>query len=240
VAETIETDRDWRAFYDAITEGAGEQELFRQVGRTLGGQPIGPEQITLAAGDTIDALQLGRSDVLLDLCCGNGLVTKRLAAVCQWVYGVDISRGLLWGACQYHAAKNIRYIQAAATELRPAEFDARPPTKACMIFALQHFTSRELEQVLERIRAVAGGPVPVYFADIPDVDHLYDFYNTPERRADFARRRAAGTEAIGTWWNRGHLTEIFAKAGYEVEFRDQSPARYAAHYRFDLLALPIP
>jgi hypothetical protein len=240
VAATIETDRDWRAFYEAIAEGAGEQELFRQVGRTLGGQPTEPEQITLVVGDTIDALRLGRSDVLLDLCCGNGLVTKRLAAVCEWVYGIDFSQGLLWSACQHHAATNIRYMQAAATELHPAEFGARRPTKACMIFALQYFTSCDLEQVLAGIRAVAGRAVPVYFADVPDVDHLYDFYNTPEHRADFARRRAAGTEAIGTWWNRGHLAEILAKAGYHAEFRDQTPARFGAHYRFDLLALPIP
>jgi hypothetical protein len=35
--ETIETNRDWRVFWKSVGERTGRDDLFRQVGRTVGG-----------------------------------------------------------------------------------------------------------------------------------------------------------------------------------------------------------
>ncbi|MBV9150633.1 MAG: hypothetical protein JO204_02525, partial [Alphaproteobacteria bacterium] len=76
MTKTLETTRDWRAYYQTVGE-ADERDLLQQVGRTIGGRPVGAEEIGLVAEEAIDALALCRTDVLLDLCCGNGLVTRR-------------------------------------------------------------------------------------------------------------------------------------------------------------------
>jgi hypothetical protein len=77
----------------------------------------------------------------------------------------------------------------------------------------------------------------LFFTDIPDAGRLRAFYDTPERWAEFERRRAEGTEALGMWWDREHLTRIFEAHGYAVAL-SMDPQRFTAHYRFDLLATP--
>ena len=53
---------------------------------------------------------------------------------------------------------------------------------------------------------------------------------------EFERRRATGTEAIGTWWERDHVVGLIEAAGYAAEIIDPDLDRFTAHYRFDLLA----
>lgn len=196
-------------------------------------------QILLLVEETRAALDLNASDRLLDLCCGNGQVTVLLAANCASSFAVDTSEYLIDVARRYRAMPALQYIHCSVTELTIAQFGGWRPSKICMLAALQHFTVMSLTQLIDALGAITDHLVPLYFADVPDVDHLYDFYNTPERRADYEQRKAAGTEAIGTWWNTRHLVDLFASQGYSAEIRDQDRRRFGAHYRFDLLARPI-
>lgn len=233
---TIESERDWRAHFDANQHRVELGDLFRQVGRTINGNPVSAEEISLVVDAARSALELGDSDCLLDICCGNGLVTEHLAATCIKTYGVDFSEFLIEVARYNNNAPGTTYIHASAIELTSSYFSAGQPTKVCMIAALQHFTVTSLERLLHAIENVAERSAPLFFADIPDVARLYHFYDTPERRADYERRRATGTEAIGTWWDTAHLADILSAHGYDPEIRKQDSRRSGAHYRFDLLA----
>jgi hypothetical protein len=71
--------------------------------------------------------------------------------------------------------------------------------------------------------------------DVPDAARVFAFYDTPERQAEFRRRRAVDDEIIGTWWDRDELAAQLAAHGYEAEFADSPGAPYA-HYRFDVAA----
>ncbi len=239
MAKTIDNKRDWRAHWNAVSEWAEPGEFAKQVKRTICGRPMGDEQITISAEVARSALNLDQSDVLLDLCCGNGLVTVRLAETCRFVYGVDYASDLIELARRHYAAANIRYIHCDAAELTVAQLDGVRPSKIAMIAGLQYFTVANLERLLATIARLTGGAAPMFFSDIPDVDHLYDFYDTPERRAWHAQQEKIGTEPMGTWWSRTDLEQIFHSSGYTADFRDQEPHRYAAYYhRFDLLVQP--
>ena len=72
--ESIENERDWYAYWNAVSERSGPEEFFQQVGRTVGGRPTDPRQIEFAVSAARSALDLNASDCLLDLCCGNGLL----------------------------------------------------------------------------------------------------------------------------------------------------------------------
>ncbi len=139
----------------------------------------------------------------------------------------------------YHAAHNVKYIHIHAEKLTVEYLNNCQPTKICMLSSLQHFSVENLEDLIRTVGTLTGGNAPLFFSDIPDVNHLYDFYNTRERRLDYERRRASGTEAIGTWWSRRHLIDLFASHSYAAEMRDQHSGRANAHYRFDLLARPV-
>ena len=209
-----------------------------QVGYTINGQPIEPTQIDLMERAIQCGLAIDTSDIVLDLCCGNGLITYRIAAVAKRVYGVDFSRSLIEVARHHFTRPNLAYLCRPVTELRPTDLKGDRIGKAYMSSALQHFTRRSTGLLMDTMRMLSEPLFPIYFTNVPDVDHLFDFYNTPERVADYYRGRVAGADPIGTWWNKQDLADLISRYGYVVEIVPQDPARFGAHYRFDLLAKP--
>ena len=125
------------------------------------------------------------------------------------------------------------------TEISATELDGFLPSKIVMCTAIQHFGEDGLRKVMSRIGSLPVKGIPIFFTDVPDVECLDKFYNTPERKADFIRRRDSGTEAIGTWWSKEHLGKILKEFDYAAQFMAQHPCRSTAHYRFDLLAQAI-
>ena len=233
MAGTLPTDRDWRGHWDGGEPLPGEP--LAQVGRTVGGRPIEAAQMDRLVAAIEDALDLRASDVLADLCCGNGLVTVRLAAACAAVVGIDYSRELIAVARRDYGGANITYVERGAHEIGPGDFPAPGLNKVVMNQGLQYFDEAMLRTLLSNIEACAGRGMTLFLTDIPDVDRLGAFYDTPERWAEFERRRATGQEALGSWWSRDHLRGVLEDHGYEVEFR-VDPGRFTAHYRFDGLA----
>ncbi|MBP6546607.1 MAG: class I SAM-dependent methyltransferase [Phenylobacterium sp.] len=233
MAGTIPTDRDWRGHWDA---GAPlPEDALAQVGRTVGGKPIAAEQMDRLTAAIEDALDLQATDVLADLCCGNGLITVRLARLCAAVVGIDYSRELIAVARRDYAASNITYVQRSAEAIGPEDFPPPGLNKVVMNQGLQYFDEAMLRRLLAHIEACAGRGMTLFLTDIPDAALLRAFYDTPERWAEFERRRAAGQEALGTWWSRDDLRAVLEEYGYAVDFR-VDPGRFTAHYRFDLLA----
>ena len=194
-------------------------------------------QICLLVEPVRSALNLRPDDHLLDLCCGNGLVTNALSKHCGLVIGIDYAADLIEMAHRRSAAPNVTYLHGDAAQIVGAGLPSGLPHKVCMNQDLQYFTEVTLRDLLNSLRtARGGGDLAILFTDVPDATRLNNFYDTPERREDFRRRRAARNEAIGGWWSPDHLRTIFKDAGYALEVRPQDAARFAAHYRFDLMA----
>jgi cyclopropane fatty-acyl-phospholipid synthase-like methyltransferase len=240
MAETIDNERDWHAYWNSVNERIPAGDFFRQVDRTVLGRPMDKLQIALVADVARAALDLGPGDRLLDLCCGNGMVTVVLAAACESVYGVDYSRDLIDVARRHHAAPNISYLHRDATELTAAGLGDWQPNKVSMISGIQFFTITKLTRLLAAVAALTDRAAPLFVADVPDVDHIHEFYDTPERWAYYERQRAIGAEPMGTWWNRRDLAEVLLSGGYSTEFMEHKAPRFGAYYhRFDLLARPV-
>jgi SAM-dependent methyltransferase len=180
-------------------------------------------------------LELGPGDVLLDLCCGNGQVTARLAPLCRVVVGADFSQELVATARERNSAANIAYLHRSAEDLHTADFPMGRPSKVCMNSGLQYFTEAAARRLLRMLRGMVADGASIYFSDVPDAVKLGKFYDSPARWAEFERRRAAGTEAIGTWWDRAHLLSLFASNGFACEILEPDQGRVTARYRFDLL-----
>jgi ubiquinone/menaquinone biosynthesis C-methylase UbiE len=233
---TIESGRDWRSHWNTVGQRHASDALFAQVERTIGGQPVAFEQVRLLVQAIREALAFVEHDIALDLCCGNGLLTIELSPFCRSLVAVDYSLELIEVARQHHAAPNIVYLSRAAEELAPADFPDGPPTKICMNAGLQYFTEPQVQKLLETLARITADGATLYFTDVPDAERIFVFYNSPERRAEFERRRAARTEAIGTWWSRPHLEKLFESAGYSVSFVDLDARRSTSHYRYDVLA----
>jgi cyclopropane fatty-acyl-phospholipid synthase-like methyltransferase len=227
---------DWFTYWNR-SDLAGLDPL-RQVGKTINGKPIALEHLDAIVSDIVQRLSLQAKDQVLDLCCGNGLITRRCSLHCGRIVGVDYSRPLIEAAGQNSSDERISYVLADVTALSSTVLDQKFD-KIYMYEALQHLERPAVAQMLRSLRCSASSSAPVLLAGIPDAARIWDFYNTPVRREEYLRRQAAGTEAIGTWWARSELEELAALSGYTVEFWSQNPSLHTAHYRFDVVFRPI-
>lgn len=228
--------KNWAEYWEKMPKRFKEQDFLRQVGKTLGGEVITQEQFKRIVVSLQKNLAIQKDDKILDLCCGNGLITYRLAPLCGSIVGVDYSQPLIKVARKYHGGDGIRYLRASILNLLPERLTpASPFSKIYMYEALQHFSHEELPQILRLAKELAQPGARVFFGSVPDYTRIWNFYNTPERQAEYRQRVAAGQEAIGTWWLPQEIEDAANKAGFTLNWIDQDPDLHTAHYRFDFL-----
>jgi cyclopropane fatty-acyl-phospholipid synthase-like methyltransferase len=81
--------------YEAHARGCAPDDFQRQVMRTPFGKPVSKEQVGLIMQAVMDGLAIAPEDMVLDLCCGNGVITDPIFALCAGGVGVDRSAALI-------------------------------------------------------------------------------------------------------------------------------------------------
>ncbi len=225
---------DWKKHYTELPDKFEETEFLQQVGKTISGQPITQAQFSAQLADIDSALKVNENDVVLDMCCGNGIITAQISKACNSIVGVDFSESLISIAKKYNSLNNEKYYCMSALDSEIKNISTKPFTKIYMYEALQHFEEADLQKLLFLIRDIATSDAIIFFGGIPDNDRIWYFYDTEERRQDYWRRKSEGREAIGTWWNRNYITDVCRLCRFDNVFLDQNPVLYSAHYRFDV------
>ena len=227
------TPEEIAAYYRQRIEEAGDREdshLF-QVGKTVGGVPVSEEVLSTICDAIAAGLDLSFADMVVDLGCGNGLITRRIAARCRFVRGYDLSEELLQIA-RDAAPDNTAFQQSDILDIDVAALDA---CKFFMYEVLQHFEHAAFRALLQRLAERPGG-FALFVGSIPDQERIFAFYDTPDRRAYFFREVVEnGNFHIGTWWYPAHIEAMCRDLGLQVKLCPQNPALHTAHYRFDAL-----
>ena len=203
-----------------------------QVGRTVNKIPINHKKWLFHLNEIEQTLDLGPSDILLDLCAGNGLITMPLSLRCKSVIAVDISSALL----EKIDTKTYPAITVITGDARNVNLPSGVFSKGLMYGALQYFSEREVVGILETIyrSLMQGGSFLV--GDIPDIDRLFVFYNKPVWVRAYFDSVKANTPAVGTWFKKEILLEMAKYVGFSgAAILSQHPDLINSHYRFDLL-----
>ncbi|WP_133152758.1 class I SAM-dependent methyltransferase, partial [Vibrio sp. 10N.261.52.A1] len=88
------------------------ENLLKQVGKTVNGVEVEQSQINLIVDTICSELNLNEQSRVVDLCCGNGLLTVEVARHCNSVIGVDYSINLINVASHVNSGDNITYINS--------------------------------------------------------------------------------------------------------------------------------
>jgi SAM-dependent methyltransferase len=229
---------DWRDFWNSYRKATVESEddLFVEVGKTVGGRPISRAHFRLTIERIAARLRLTPNDRLLELCCGNGLVTRALAPVVAEIEAVDFSKHLIAHARAETKSGKLRYFCADVLEhlATLAESPSFLPTKILLGDALAYFEPATFCAMLTQISCLTNGRFLFLATNIPCDELKWNFYNTPERRERFAenQRQAGNTnDGLGRWWSKEELTRAGAALQLGVIFFDE-PAT-PSDYRID-------
>lgn len=221
----------WRGHFDLNADKFPDQ-LLKQVGKTVNGQEVSEEQVKLIIGAIKDNLKLTSSDAVIDLCCGNGVLTKKISTMVREVLGVDFSINLIQTARNSNRGNNINYVHANIQSLEKSFFQGR--NKIYMYEGMQHLLPGDLEDLLGKLQS-ASGITTIFLGGIPDREKLKVYYDTPEKFEYYLRCEKEGRPHMGYWWLKDEMTAIAADKGFLATHLSQAPSLYTSYYRFDCL-----
>lgn len=224
---------DWKEYFTQRPALFSETEFLKQVHKTVAGQPITPAQFSAQLSDIHNALEFNKDDFVLDMCCGNGIITTEMAKACHAIVGIDFSEPLINIAGKYNKPENTTYYCMSVLDDGVKDIAKKPFTKIYMYEALQHFTEEDVLKLLRLIMDITSPDSATFFGGIPDVDRLWDFYDTEERREEYRIRKKKNQDPIGTWWKKNIFRDVCHKNGFACEILNQNPILHSAHYRFD-------
>ncbi|WP_373502077.1 class I SAM-dependent methyltransferase [Aestuariivirga sp.] len=225
---------DWETFWNEHPSSVGETDFLTQVGHTIGGRPYSDAEFDAMVDSIRMGLGLTQDAALLDVCCGNGVVTARLARHCASVLGIDFSKTLIDIANRHNMYGNLAYLVVDAIALSQADLGGRGPfDRISMYAALQHFAEDSLETLLGGMLRHAKPDAMIFIGGILDASRKLAFLDTPEKRALYEQYRAEGRDRLGTWWDPGRLVSACRGLGLSCAIDQTSPGRPGGHYRFD-------
>lgn len=233
--------KQWQQFWGGYRndKARSEEDLFIQVGKTVARRPIPREMFQYMVRRIVASLQLGQDDHVLDMCCGNGLISFELASVAQQVTGVDFAEHLIGTAQTFKSRPNIRYrvgdVTLPLTDL--VGNTARIPNKLLMNDALAYFEPEALAVIVGNVsRGLEGGAFRFLLTGIPNDELKWNFYDTPERKRRYQENLLAGdgtNDGLGRWWTVAEIETVAAAQGVRVWVENQPEG--ISNYRMDAL-----
>jgi 2-polyprenyl-3-methyl-5-hydroxy-6-metoxy-1,4-benzoquinol methylase len=221
----------WIGFWNEKGKLAGGLE---QVARIGGLGAHGEAQLDRIAEHIAGLLELGANDDLLDVCCGNGLLTSRLAKVCRHAVGADFSPVLIAKAKEDFPSIEFKLVDAMSPDFMKDQhqrFD-----KISLYFSFQYFERVDQgRQVIENlVRCCKPGGL-ILLGDIPDREKFFSYYDSVKKLGRLILQMLRGKNDMGKFWSSEELNVICRDLGMKGEKLVEPASLPYAHYRMDYL-----
>jgi len=180
-------------------------------------------------------LDIKPSDAVLDVCCGNGIITQQIAKKCDSIVGIDQAENLLNVAKRDYKDMNCLYLNCSALEMsqfvKEHSFD-----KIYLQFSFQYFDkNNEGKKVIEGMLRYLKPNGKIFIGDIPNKEKFAIFYNSPVKKLRFFKGKMLNKNEMGKFWKASELDTICKKLNVKGTFLKQPKELPYSHYRFDYL-----
>ena len=228
----------WKTFFQTyrIVEINDDNDLLYQIGATVNGKPITKLQHSEIVNSITTGLELNPKDNVLDLCCGNGIITNDISRIVNKVIGIDGSETYVANARIIKNNHNIIYRCDDVLNFRKY-IVGENINKVLFYASLAYFSKEELINILLNLKQ--ENIEMVYMGSILDKNKKLKFFNTFKRRMHYLFNYLIlkNDLGLGNWWSKKEIIKIAAGQGFKIEIIDQNPILHTAHYRFDVLLI---
>ncbi|MDR0604777.1 MAG: class I SAM-dependent methyltransferase [Bacteroidales bacterium] len=222
----------WKNYWNSISILDG---LQNQVGRRHKKEPIQDDIFKKTLGFIEDNMQFTMDSVLLDLCCGNGLLSIPFSKKVRKVTAVDFSEPLLKVLKNGIEDQHIQNIEIMYGDINTMTFPQEKYSHILIYFALQHFSEQETIFLFEKAYQCLQPNGIFYLGDIPDRSKLWDFANTDEYVNMYFDSVKNATPAIGNWFLSEDLSKLAHYTGFSnCEIIVQPNYQINSRWRFDV------
>ncbi len=216
----------WKNYWNNI---AASSSSFKQVQRDA----INTYQMEEICAHISQTINLKASDMLLDVCCGNGLISSKLAKKCKSVVAVDFSEKLIKAAKKHCQQNNTEYyIEDALTLSDSIQIRC---DKIILYFSFQYFNFHEGVKVIKELKKRLKPGGIIFIGDVPNSSCFWSYYNTFTKRIFYFKQRLFNQPKMGKFWSEKEILVIAERNGLKAEIRTQPKHLPHAHYRFDVI-----
>jgi ubiquinone/menaquinone biosynthesis C-methylase UbiE len=188
---------DWQKYWDKT---AMIDDGLSQVGRNFADSET---SLAKAGERIISLLELKPEDNILDLCCGNGLITNYISQKGFKISGVDLSAKLISRAKQLNGELNFHQMDALSFDLDESF------SKMFIAFSFQYFDSYEKgKQVIENMLRHARPGAMILLTDVPDKSKWADYYNSFIKKVFYFKHKFTGKQSMGKFWSEKELNVL--------------------------------
>lgn len=241
--------KNWREFWKdyrsevipedivRLEENKRRNLLLTQIGKTIQKEPISEVQFRFLIDSIVNNLKLAEEDYVLDLCCGNGLITREIARRVKFVQGLDFSSAMIDVARKVSFAPNIVYRLFDVNKLHEYPLDrGQKFSKVICYEALAYFTPKQFESMLRNLIDLTDPQSMLLFASVLNKKKRGAFFNTFTRKLNYLKMAVTRNDkGLGRWWDPCEAVASARVCGLNAFVFDQPSELHTAHYRFDLL-----
>jgi cyclopropane fatty-acyl-phospholipid synthase-like methyltransferase len=222
----------WKSFWLAHAKDHLNTEPQVQVLRTLNRQPVEPDVFAGIVNSIVTMLEPESTKDLLDLCCGNGVITRELCNEFRAVTAVDLSEEFV----SQISGRETDDITAFAADARAVEFSAKSFDRILLYAGMQYFSESEAADLFMRLRHWIREGGLVVLGDIPDATRRWNFFDSPERESAYFEALRGDKPIVGNWFEPDWLVRLSKHANFKAaEINLQPPSFPYQHYRFDMV-----
>jgi SAM-dependent methyltransferase len=235
---------DYSSFFNLYRNNPvkSDEELIYQVGWSIQNEPL-EKNIILDIVDKISIkLQLKETDTVLDLCCGNGVLTFELSKRVNSVVGIDFTKGYIENANEFKKNNNISYYLGSVNDFKvlvpssQIEELKAGESKILMSYSLGYFDEESLASLLSNLDE-SFEHFKFYITGIPNYeDYKIVFPGFVDQIIFLVSDRIfLKTKGIGRFWKKSELTRIAGKFGFRCDFDNDFKKMPGQSYRFNTL-----
>jgi len=220
----------WVDFWNIYTKNSKAQDEHSQVLRTLNKEPISNDIWEFTLSTIENAIEPKKDDDLLELCCGNGLISRYLSPKVKNITAVDISVELI-NTIDTNKYLNIKAIDS---DIRCLTYDDKSFDKIIIYAGIQYLNYSETIKLFEQIYTWLKPGGILFLGDIPDKDKLWAFYNTLEREAVYFNNTKEEIDVVGTWFEKDFFNKLGDFIGFSTgEVMEQDKKLIYSNFRYD-------
>lgn len=222
---------NWQAFWD---EKAKQENPNAQVARVKAGAESGQKELEKISYYIKEKLILGEEEHLLDLCCGNGLLTQYLASFAGEITAIDFSLPHIEIARKRFSRPNITYLNGNAQHL--SSITDKKFDKINLYFSFQYFDTFSVgEKIFKEMANALKENGKILIGDVPDQERIKVFYPNLLQRYRYYLARWRGRDQMGRFWSEEEMKAMARSAGLAIEKLTQPEDFLYQHYRSDYL-----
>ncbi len=223
---------DWREYWEKRA-GAIDSDLI------LVRDEISQKEFDYLAESIVNKLKLEAPDRVLDLGCGNGIITRIISHRVKMVAGVDFSFQMLQRAGKKQKKELYLAGNAVRLPLKENLFDK------CLCFGMLHYLdSEKTTMLIDELRRVCKPGAIMVLGDIPDKDKRFKFLlKSLLKKGGISRLFRIGKNflkgekdtADWAWYQKKELLNIFSSRGLKAAIIPREKDLLENDFRYEVV-----